>query len=436
MFGQANWIDKMALAYMNRRTQLEEMAFNEKRLAAENEWRAQQAAYQQSVLAQNDRHFDERQKADWYQREAERKAEAERFAATQKFNQSKLNFDATMSSVNFARNLVNDARDALQQKRLFDITQKRLKMDEDENKAMGTWRDAQTKTANATLDMQMSTWRNQQVYQALGDIPDEFASPEEASAYAAGKTAQLSYLGPEAIDVLHAQVAGRSRRGLPKLNNPFAIEPLSAANRNGISETLYQTFADNISANLDEAARLEREGQIEAAKTYRARAAQLTSQANKQISIGNARFNATPGADFVSDFGAMAPGGKVPEFISRMHSIRNKQQYPTMTNKEKGLDKEPFGFQAEKQNGKTVVFPTLLPDSKGQGYAAYDPQYARDVAIQTGNYLVFDSDEEANKYIKGGWKQKIDWMQPQPIFKETPRTNKPTPAAWGARNIW
>jgi len=86
---------------------------------------------------------------------------------------------------------------------------------------------------------------------------------------------------------------------------------------------------------------------------------------------------------------------KNKHFIKR---ILDPGKYPTLDNKDGSTSTHSMSWA--EVDGKYIVYPTVLYGGKGKGLKRYDPEEALDIAIETKNFIEFDSPDEADWFSK------------------------------------
>ena len=89
-----------------------------------------------------------------------------------------------------------------------------------------------------------------------------------------------------------------------------------------------------------------------------------------------------------------------PEFVDR---INNPEKYPFIRNKDGSISTHRMAAEVDEQ-GKWMVFPTIVMLPSGELYQFENNQKAMEYARRTGNFLPMKGKDEAITYAEGGYK--------------------------------
>ena len=89
-----------------------------------------------------------------------------------------------------------------------------------------------------------------------------------------------------------------------------------------------------------------------------------------------------------------------PEFIDR---INNPDKYPVIWNDDGSYSTHQMAAEVD-ENGKWIVFPTIVLLPTGELYRFEDNNQALEYNKRIGNFLPMKSKKEALDYAKGGYK--------------------------------
>jgi hypothetical protein len=119
------------------------------------------------------------------------------------------------------------------------------------------------------------------------------------------------------------------------------------------------------------------------------------------------------------------PMGKVPPFMKR---VLNPSKFPVLKNEDGSVSTHMM--EDAEVDGKFVAYPTIVQKASGElGKIEGD---ALVLAMDTGNYVEFDTQEEASKFAMGGYKDhwgKEDGSQPLSDLRVPPQAPVSPPKA-------
>jgi hypothetical protein len=131
------------------------------------------------------------------------------------------------------------------------------------------------------------------------------------------------------------------------------------------------------------------------------------------------------------------PTGEVPSFMKR---VLNPSQFPVLKNEDGSVSTHMM--EDAEVDGKFVAYPTIVQKASGElGRIEGD---ALVLAMDTGNYVEFDTQEEASEFAMGGYKEfwgKEDGSQPlsdasqAPVSPPTASSPETKPKAKAITNI-